>query len=380
MAVVWMLFFFQFAAIGVYFAYINMYYSQAGLSGTQIGLLNMTTALVGVASVAGWGYLSDRTGKNRLLIAAGAGGAMLIAQAAPLVHSFWGFLALASLGSALGAAPSTLVDSTTLALLGSHREDYGRYRLGGSIGYILAALAAGGIFDRAGLILIFPVYGVVMTLFALSALLLPDIPVSGPKERTRGDMRELVRKPAWIIFTLSTFLAWIAINAALMFMGVTLQAMGANQSLIGLALTIGAITEIPFMLYSGALLRRFGPMRLLLVGFSLMVIRFFLLGWMPEPEWAVAINSLNGPAFVFFWNSAITYLNKMATPATAATAQGLFNSTISLGGVVGSLLSGYLFDLLGPTGMYTVMGCCMLAALALFWSGNRFTSRPVEVG
>lgn len=370
---VWLLFFFQFAAIGVYYTYLNIYYRNAGLSGTQIGLINMTTALIGVASVAGWGYLSDLTGKNRYLIAIGAGGALLVAQFIPLVNSFMGFLALGALGSVLSAAPATLVDSTTLAMLGSRREDYGLFRLGGTLGYIITSLSAGFIFDQAGLRWMFPSYGALMLLFALTALLLPDV-APAPMNRAKGDLAQLVRQPAWIIFTVSIFFAWIAVNSSIQFMGVSLQALGANQSLIGIAVTIGAVIEIPFMFFSGRLLRRFGPVRLLLVSFVLMVIRFFLLGWMPSPEWAIAINMLAGPAYAFFWNSAITYLNKMATTATANTAQGLFNSVISLAGMVSALLAGWLFDLIGPNGLYTVMAFCALGALFTFAIGSRLSA------
>ena len=378
MWVLWLLFFFQFAAVGVYFTYLNIYFRQAGLSGTQIGLLNMTTALVGVASVSGWGYLSDLTGKNRLLIAIGAAGALVAAQFIPLVHTFAGFLVLGCLGSLMGSAPMTLVDSTTLALLGEKREDYGRFRLGGSIGYVLTALTAGFVFDRTGLQLIFPAYGVIMTMFVVVALLLPDA-TAQPRERSKAEIGQLVRRPVWIIFTISVFLAWIANYATIMFLGVTLQTMGASKSLIGVAITIGAIVEAPLMVYSGPLLRRFGPVRLLLTGFLLMAIRNFLLGWMPSPGWAVAINLLNGPAYVFYWNSAVTYLNKMATTSTTGTAQGLFNSTISLAGVVSSLLTGYLFDLLGPNGLYTVMAFCCLAALVLFRVGTWVTGQTRRI-
>jgi PPP family 3-phenylpropionic acid transporter len=144
--VLWFMFFFQFAAIGAYFVYLNVWLHQAGLSGTEIGTINMTTALVGLVSVSLWGYLSDLTGKNRLLIAAGAAGALLAAQFIPLAHTFAGFLVLGCIGSAMGNGPGTLIDSSTLALLGDRREDYGRYRLGGSFGYILTSLSAGFIY------------------------------------------------------------------------------------------------------------------------------------------------------------------------------------------------------------------------------------------
>src|SRR5512142_2214671 len=120
-----MLFFFQFAAVGVYFTFLNVYYREAGLSGTQIGILNMTTSLMGMVGVVLWVYLSDRPGQTRLLIAAGAVGTLVVAQIVPLVHTFEAFLALGLIGSLMSSSTNTLVDSTTLVMLGDRREDYG---------------------------------------------------------------------------------------------------------------------------------------------------------------------------------------------------------------------------------------------------------------
>ncbi len=375
--VLWVLFFFQFAAIGVYFTYLNVYYREAGLSGTLIGIINMSTSLVGMAGAVAWGYVSDRTGQNRLLIGAGAVGALAAAQIVPLLHSFAAFLLVGIVGSLFGSATSTLVDSTTLVILGERRDDYGRYRLGGTIGYILATGLAGFLFDRVGLSLMFQVYGVAMALFAAAALMLPAMPVHH-EARSPSAIGTMVRRPAWLLFIVVVFLCWIASNSAIMFMGVSLNAMGANQTLIGIAVTIGAVVEIPFMAFSGRLLRRFGSTRLLMVSIGIMVARFLLLGWMPAPEWAIAINTLNGIAFPLFWTSSVTYANKMAPPGLAGTAQGLLNSSSSLAAVVSSLLSGWLFDRLGPNGMFLVMAFCVLAALVLFAVGTLYRNGAVQ--
>lgn len=369
MWVLWTLFFFQFAAIGVYFTYLNVYYREAGLSGTQIGLINMSTSLVGMAGVVVWGYLSDWTGQPRLLIATGAVGAIIAAQFIPFLHSFTALLIAGILGSLAGSATSTLVDSTTLVILGERRADYGRYRLGGTIGYILATGSAGFLFDRIGLRSMFPAYGVVMALFAATALLLPAMPVHR-EARSKSAIGAMVRRPAWLLFMVVIFLCWIANSAAILFMGVSLSSMGANQVLIGMAVTIGAVVEIPFMAFSGTLLRYFGSTRLLIFAMVIMVVRFFLLGWMPAPEWAVAINMLNGIAFPLLWVSSVTYANKMAPPGMAGTVQGLLNSSSSLASVVSSLVTGWLFDGLGPNGLFEVMAFCVLCALILFVTGT----------
>jgi PPP family 3-phenylpropionic acid transporter len=364
-----MLFFFQFAAIGVYFTYLNVYYREAGLSGTQIGLINMSTSLVVMAGAVFWGYMSDRTGQPRLLIACGAVGATIAAQFVPFLRTFPAFLIAGVLGSLASSATSTLVDSTTLLVLGERREDYGRYRLGGTIGYILATGSVGFLFDRIGLHSMFPAYGVVMALFAATALLLPAMPVRR-EARSKSAIGAMVRQPAWVLFMAVLFFCWIANSAAILFMGVSLSSMGANQALIGIAVTIGAVVEIPFMAFSGRLLRFFGSTRLLIFAMAIMVARFSLLGWMPAPEWAVAINMLNGLAFPLLWVSSVTYANKMAPSGMAGTAQGFLNSSSSLASVVSSLMTGWLFDSLGPNGLFEVMAFCVLGALILFVTGT----------
>ena len=370
-AVVWMLFFFQFAAVGIYFTFLNVYFRQAGLSGTQIGLLNMVTALVGTLGTLLWGYLSDRTSKNRWLIALGALGALVINQFIPYASGFTAFLVIGCAGSLMGAAPSTLVDSTTLAMLGERRNDYGRYRLGGTIGYILTASMAGFLYDRTGLEAMFPAYGIIMLLFAGVALRLPNLEIV-KEGRQSGRLSDLLRQPAWAVILACVFLLWITSYAAIAFMGVVLQEMGASTGLISISITIGAVVEIPFMIYSPAFLRRFGAKRLLFAAILLLILRYTLIGLMPSPVWSIPINALNGPAYVFFWNSVVTLVNRMAPPGMAGTAQGLVNSTMSVSGMVGSLLTGWLFDLLGPTRLFFVLAVIAAAALVVFGAGQLY--------
>ena len=365
MWVAWLLFFFQFLAVGSYFIYLNVYYRQAGLSGTQIGIITMSSSIIGVVSAIAWGYLSDRTGKPRLLIAGGAMGAVIVAQFYPFVHTFWAFYGLSCMASIMASALGTLLDGVTLAMLGSKSENYGRYRMGGSVGYILAASTSGFIYDRTGLSLIFPVYGVMMGLFALTALLLPNIPVRLEK-RAAAQIGRMMRQPAWMVFAASIFLIWVANYASIMYQGVALLSMGASQSLIGLASTSGAIVEIPFLFFSGWLIRRAGLTRLLIVSMVLMVMRYVLLWWMPSPEWAFFINILNGPAYGLLATCSVAYAKKLAPPALNATSQGLLNSTINLAGVVSALVMGILFDQIGAQGIFLVMAFCCVAALILF--------------
>ncbi len=146
--VVWFLFFFQFAGIGIFISFINVYLRAKGLSGTEIGLLGMVSALFSLVFATVWGYISDRTGRPRLILIIGAVGAALVVQAYPLAQSLPAYLAIACLYGTFNSTSATLVDSLALTLLADRREDYGRYRLGGSFGYILTTITSGLIFER----------------------------------------------------------------------------------------------------------------------------------------------------------------------------------------------------------------------------------------
>lgn len=366
--VVWLLFLFQYLAVGAYFIFLNVYWRQAGLTGTQIGTLNTTTSIIGVIGSIVWGYLSDKTGKPRLLIAIGAVGSLTIAQFIPLVHTFGAFFALTVLGSSLSSSLTTLVDGVTLALLGARSENYGRFRLGGSIGYILAASISGFIYDKTGLGLIFPVYGVIMGSFAAIALLLPNIPVKF-EQRAKAQLGRMIRQPAWVIFMVSVFLTWIGNYASILYLGVTLLSMGASQSIIGLSSTSAALIEIPFMAFSGWFIRKVGLVRLIILAIFLMMTRFVLLGLMPDPGWAFFINILNGPAYGLFATCIVAYAKAMAPSTLTVTAQGLLNSTIGLAGVVSAMLTGVLFDLIGPKNIFFVMAAFSLVAIISFSLG-----------
>ncbi len=359
------LFFFIYAGIGVNLTFLNVYYINQGLSGTQIGLIGMTASIVAMLAAAFWGYLSDLTGQARLIMAGCALGSVVIALIYPLVHTFPLFLLVAGLFAFFNTAYFILVDSTTLALLGDHRDEYGRYRLGGSIGYILVTAAAGFIFERVGLIWMFPAYAVIMLLFAFTAMRLPSLPVRSGSQHSR-QLGAMIRQPSWIVFALCVFLIWIAMSGSINFLGITIKSMGGGDSLIGIAATMAAIAELPFMFFSGNIMRRIGMRPMLLISMFSFTLRIGLYSIMPHPAWAIGINLLNGPSYVFFWNSAVNYANQMAPVSLKATAQGLFQATTNLASMSGALLCGWMFDQIGPSGLFRVLAVSCLAALVIF--------------
>lgn len=370
--VVWLLYFFQFAGVGTFITFINLFLHEAGLTGTEIGLVGMLGALFGMLSATLWGYLSDRSGRTRLLLIVSTLGTAVVAQFYPTATTFLGFAGFACLFGSFNSGAATLVDSLTLSLLGERREDYGRYRLGGTIGYILATLLSGVVFEQIGVRALFPAFGLTCAGFVVAALFLPTRPVQTSIRQTAepGAILTMIRQPVWLILVTCVFLMWMASTGANSFLNIVLKNMGGSDPLIALTFTAPAIAELPFMAFSGALIRRFGATRLFWIATVGYIIRFMLYSQISSPGWAPIINAFAGPMYVMFWNSAINIANRMAPPGLAATAQGLIFSSVSLAGVVGAVLSGWLFDQLGSSGLFMAMTASCTLAFLLYTAGQ----------
>ncbi len=359
------LYFLQFGAIGFFFTFANVYYNSIGLSGMQIGLINTLGPLAGIFSAALWGYINDRTGKPRLVVMATTTGIVLSSLLLSTVRTFALILPAACLLSFFSSPLIPLIDSTTLNLLGEQRERYGNYRVWGSLGYILTSSASGFILQRTGLHFIFYGYAVLMALLCLFSFKLPDRPVKMGSSLVKG-LGQMARQPRWTIFFVSVFILWLAPTGLMTFLSMMLKGMGASDPLIGLVWTISALTEVPAMIFSGRLLRRFGPARLIqvsLVGFAL---RIFLFSVIPSPGWALAVSPLNAVSFTPFWTAAVAYANDLSPEHLKSTSQGMLGSVTSLSSMAGSFISGLMYDQIGPRNMFAILSMFCIVALLVF--------------
>lgn len=371
-----LLYFTLYFGTGIFFTFSNVYYRHIGLSGTQIGIINTVAPLVGVFSSVLWGFWSDRSGDTRRLFAAATGGAALAVLSVALSPNFGLILASIAVFAVFNSAIIPQLDSTTLRVLGSQAGYYGLYRMWGTIGFIVTSAIAGPILERIGLIYLFPGYAL-----ALGTMLLLSRGLANHPARLQtpliGGLREIIRQPAWVLFALSTFVLSAASNGMSNFLGVTIKEMGGPDSLVGITWTIGAATEIPFLLYSAALLKRFGPGKLLPFSFVFFALRIFLFGVMPTPEWAPVVNLLHGPSYGLWWFASVSQARNLAPEHLKATAQGLFISVISLANMVGALASGWMFDHLGYRALYFVLAGASAAAAALYLVGARAADRKM---
>lgn len=356
-------------AAALYFPYINVYFRDIGLTGTQIGLIGMVSALVAALGAMLWGLLTDRLGKPRLLFGLSSFGTILFVFLLGQTLNFPLILLLAGLFSLFNRPAYTLVDTTTLRLLGQHKERYGAYRVWGTLSFVAISAVAGLVLQRTGLHAIFIAFPLATMVFWLITQRLPDDPVRGTGLRQGGDLWAMLRQPKWLLFAVSVFILWVPAMGGLGFVGVVVRDMGANELQIGWLSTIAAIAEIPLFLNGARALRKFGPTGLILIAIAAYALRLFLYAVMPGVGWALAISLMQSLSYCPFLVGAIAYANELAPDHLKATSQGVLATILSLGGLVGTLWAGWLYDHISRANMFTIFGLTCLAALAVFALG-----------
>ncbi|MDR3577452.1 MAG: major facilitator superfamily domain-containing protein 6 [Anaerolineaceae bacterium] len=367
-------YFLYYAAYGIFVTYINLYYQSIGLSGTQIGLINTLSPLVGIFSGTLWGMVNDRFGRIRLLLLLTSTGGILSVLGLSQFRTFLAIMPLAGLYSLFTSPIPPLLDNINLSILGSRRQQYGRQRIFGSIGYILTTWGFGLILQRIGLSYMFISYALILLVLCLALTWLPNQPVTWTQSLRRG-LTSLVRQPDWIFFSASVFLLWMASSGMYNFLGIYLKQIGGTDSLVGLASSLTAISETPVMLFSAFLVGKFGSKRLLYVAFFLYAVRMLFYSLMPSAVWALPIALMHGSTFGFFWIASVTHVNTLAPENLKATSQGLFWTVMNLANVVGSPISGVLYDHIGPSALFRLFAGYCAAAFLLFVLWNTILSK-----
>lgn len=358
-------YFMYYAGLASLSPFLALYYESRGLSGSEIGLLGAISPLVGLVAAPFWSGLADATRRHKAIFSFAVVSvvvtSMLIYQAgslAWLIPIIIGF-------SFLGAPIMPLMDSNTMALLEGRKDQYGRIRLWGAVGWAVSAFIVGQLVDKYGLQWSFYGYASLVALALLVALPIPmgHAHVTVP---FRSGIRALFANRRWNFFLVIIFLIGVAAPSVGSYLYLYMKHIGA-QTLIGPAVSISTITEIIMYFFAERILRRFKGRGLILIAVSVYIIRLLLYVFIATPETILAIQLLHGFTSPAIWAAGVSYVADMAPPGLGTTAQGIFQGVMmGLGSATGSYLGGLVLQYAGPQTMFLVYAGILFCALLLF--------------
>jgi PPP family 3-phenylpropionic acid transporter len=278
---------------------------------------------------------------------------------------------------------SPLADSATMNMLGEEKGKYGRLRLGGTIGFALAAPLAGKLAQQFGLETTFraSAFLFILAFFASRQFVqvLEKLPAKSKENQASGS-EFLWKNPRWLIFLAAALGGGFAMAFSNNYFFPYMKELGAGESTMGLALTLGTICEVPVMFFGHWLLGMFKPYRLFILSLVITGARLVLFSFAGNPTQALFIQALSGLTFPAMWLAGVAYVDENAPAGMSATAQGIFGAVVfGVGTALGGFVGGGILESLGARSMCLIFGSITLVIVALvLLSGSLLSRRQTE--
>ncbi len=360
-------YFIYFAAAAFLQPYIIVYFDTLGFSGAQIGLLAAIVPLVIIIGATLWTGLADAKMRHRLIMSFTIVVSVLTAFIFPLFKSFAPLIPIVFIYALFAAPIISFADSATMSMLADKKDMYGRVRLGGTIGWGLAAPLAGVIIGTYGIRWAFWGNAVIMvfTLIICQRFIFEQ---GGEREPMQANIRKMLNDRRWGLFLCLTFLGGFAFTVVNGFLFPYMIDLGMSGFTRGIAITIATISELPVLFFSNYLIHRFKALGLLFIGMTITGLRLILYAVLNFQSGILIFQLINGLTSPLVIVAAVSYANEIAPEGMKATAQGLWGAMMfGFGAAAGGAAAGLLRGGVGGQTMFLVMGIVVLLGVAVIY-------------
>ncbi len=362
-------YFLYFAFIGAYMPYFGVYLQAQGFSAWDISLLLSLMQLMRLAAPNLWSQLAERLGRQAPVVRATTALCILCFSLLFFSQGFTQTFVVMALLAFFWSAALPLVEALTLSQLDRHAEHYGRIRLWGSVGFVIAVQCIGALLD------VMPIDSLLWISLALLGLLLGSVlalPESknSPEHDARPSIsyRAMLRhQPKLLPLLWACFLMSAAHGPLYVFYSIHLVEHAYSKTLIGALWSLGVGAEILAFMWIPRLLRRYSLYPLLMATFIAAVLRFLVIGWGASAiTLLILAQLLHGLTFGAFHAVMVALLHRWFPGREQTRAQALYGSiSFGAGGLLGGLLSGQLWDSIGAGWTYTLGALFALGGLLI---------------
>lgn len=371
-------YFTSFAALGAYAPFFPRWLEAHGATGVGMGAVSALVPALGILGPPIVGLFADALGMRGSVLRVACAGACLsiaaLAIAAGMSPSLsFGVLFAAVFAYAAFRSPMVmLADVVALERTRASGTTYGKVRLWGSIGFLVAAIGVGRAVDARGSAALPAVIAALLAMTAAAAWTLPARPAA-PRLPVVPEARALLAAPDFATFLVVSLLSQIAHAAYDLCFSLHLRDLGAGGDLVGVAWAAGVVFEIALMIVAESLLARFSAPALLVVALFGAAARWALIAMVGSIPLLLAFQPLHALSFALWWIASLAYVKARAPAHALATAQGLFSAAVAMGAVAGMLAWGAIYRRSGGSTVFGVAaGIALLGAIAaVLWARRR---------
>ncbi|XP_036222386.2 uncharacterized protein [Bactrocera oleae] len=276
---------------------------------------------------------------------------------------FWIYFLLRFLATTMLSAGVTIMDPIALTMIEKYGGDFGRERLFSSIGMAIFSPITGIMIDYFSRGLgytdysaAFYTYDLLLVISTVSVLMMP-LGDKLPADNVFRDLWNLLKMPHVITFIFFLFILgnfWGFIES---FLFLYLKELGAPNYLLGITITVGTVSSIPFLYGAERITRIFGHVNLIIIAFFSHAGRLVGYSFIENAWWCFPFEAMEALSCHLMWVAAATYCSILAPKSLLATLIGVLGMAhFSLGRGSGSFTGGLLIGQFGTRDAFRYMG------------------------
>jgi PPP family 3-phenylpropionic acid transporter len=190
-------------------------------------------------------------------------------------------------------------------------------------------------------------YSLDMFLLGLVTLSLPDAPITH-KANWREGVTLLKREPILATFLFGILLVGMTLGVVNQYLAVYLEDIHATGWIIGLAMALSALPEVPLMALVPKMLARWGLALVLSGGVAVLPVRWLLYTIIDEPLLVIPTQLLHGIALTALIVVGVIYVDRQLARHWRATGQALYAAMLyGIGPSLGLFAAGFLYERVG---------------------------------
>lgn len=354
-----------FLVIGVHVPFWPAWLKSRGLGPGKIGLVLSVATWIRALAPPFIAQVADRRGARKRLMVMLAAATWLAYLLFPLAHGLWPILGVTVIAAICFSAVVPLGENLAMLNARDHGFDYGRVRLWGSITFIVAAVAAGRLLVGRDEDLIPWLILATLALTVAATAMLPDASATPAPRARRSPILGLLSNRVFVIFLVTVGLVQASHAAYYGFATIYWRAAGLSDDVIGALWAEGVLVEIILFAFSGAVVRRLGPVRLLLLGAAAGIVRWGVIGSTTDLVVIAGVRWLHALTFAATHLGAMHFLARAVPREHSATAQTLY-AALGVGVLMGlaMIVSGEIYGALGAVAFHAMAVMSMLGAIA----------------
>ncbi|GBM75620.1 hypothetical protein AVEN_101312-1 [Araneus ventricosus] len=286
-------------------------------------------------------------------------------------YQFWLYAFLSTIGTACANGLFTLTDTACCESVQKTGAQFGRQRLWGAIGWGLMSPIGGLLNDYTGDFLASWILMAAMSFISLLNMTKLEMAKPQFSENLLKDVGAVLASKEFLAFTFCVLLNGVGTGIMWFYHVLFLTDIGGSRFLIGMVMFVQSfVGGIPFMFFSGWVIKKIGHYNVLILSLMAYCIRFFWYSRLYNPWLDLPSEVLHGFTYGLFYTNLASFAKLSAKPGTEATTQAiLFTAHEGVGVGIGCIVAGIGFDTVGGrrTLLYMSMfsGCAVILSMVL---------------